>query len=129
MKKILIISSLFLVSSHTVFAYVNPVGCGTEGNCVSKNNKVLTTDVSDLQNQIDQLNKKNLDLEYKISELGKNKQATNQTQVIYSESATQTQKINELENRVEISESLIKGLKNTLDKTIGLLTKLLDLIK
>lgn len=116
---------LFFVSTEVSFAYVQPITNGAQ----SKTGSMLSSDVVDLQTQIDQLNKKNLDLEYKISELEKNKQTTNQTQVIYSESATQTQKINELEDRVEISESLIKGLKNTLDKTISLLTKLLDLIK
>ena len=43
--------------------------------------------------------------------------------------ATQTQRIDTLENKVGTLETLMSGLKTALDKTISLLTKLLSILK
>lgn len=82
----------------------------------------------DLQNQIDQLNNKNVELERKLN--SKTNTASSQPlpqTVISASDGILDQKIQGLETRVSIVESLMNSLKNMLTKTLNLLEKVLKL--
>ncbi len=132
---------MFIASSQISFAYVTDNSSDYGVNNGETNNSgyflyapkgitFLTKDVRDLQAQIDVLEKRNADLNLKMLNLEARQSipVITQTQVS-SNDATQTQRIDTLENKVGTLETLMGGLKTALDKTISLLTKLLSLIK
>lgn len=143
MKKINLVILIIILfsSSEVVFARVteDPVNYGANSlnyNQPSSNyflyspksERILTIDVRDLQAQIDQLNQKNLELETKLKQQPVIQQAPAQTTTQVSPNdAGQTQRIDTLEKKVGIIETIVGGLKSSIDKTLNLLTKLLSL--
>lgn len=123
MKTIVTILIGVLISTQVAFASVGPILCGTQGNCKNKGPVELSNDVIDLQTQIDTLNRKNFELENKINMMQK---SVNQpTPIEVQGTNDQTQRIDNIEKRVGILENAIDGVKNSIKKTIDLLTKLL----
>ena len=92
---------------------------------------VFTSDRADLdlQNQIDELTKKNNDLAYKIFQL-ENKTADKiKTQVVGSVDTIQVQRIDTLEKKVGLLEKTMQVVGKTMQNTLNLLTQLLNLLK
>jgi len=149
MKKIIIILLLVLFSSQVTLARVtdNPIDYGRTPESLGGNlqsaldntyylNKsqpkpigVLTVDVRDLQAQINELDRKNAQLELKISNLQVQPVVVPQPQVISQTDTTQTQRISTLENKVGILETTMNAVSKSIQKTLDLLTKLLNLLK
>ena len=146
MRKIIIVTSLFLLSSQIAFARVtdNPIDYGVKpeslgGNLQSaqnntyyandrqpKPNTYLTKDVRDLQAQIIELDKKNAQLELKLIKLEQSSVSvqTPATQT-FPDDAEQTQRIDTLERRVSLLEKTLQNVSGAISNTVDLIKKLL----
>ena len=116
---------MFLLSKKTAAARIN------EDPNISrvKANQILTSDVQDLQNQIDQLVRKNGELELKMLIMPKQQTVAAQPVVTISAvDSDQTNRISAIETRLGMLEKTTIALRGAIDKTIGLLTKLLKMI-
>ncbi len=147
MKKIITLILIVLFNSQVALARVtdNPIDYGRTpeslgGNLQSaldntyyindrqpKPNNYLTKDVRDLQKQIDELNKKNAELESKLLNF-KNPVISTVPQVSVN-NVSQTQRIETLENKIGLLEKTVNGVSNSIQKTLDLLTKLFNLLK
>lgn len=147
MKKIITLTLIVLFSSQIALARVtdNPIDYGRTpeslgGNLQSaldnsyyindrqpKPNNYLTKDVRDLQKQIDELNKRNSELESKLLNF-KNPVVSVVPQVSVNDTS-QTQRIETLENKIGLLEKAVNGVSNSIQKTLDLLTKLFNLLK
>lgn len=133
---------LFLFSSQLVSARVtdNPIDYGRTpeslgGNLINANtyyqtqakpSNYLTTDVRDLQAQIIELDRKNAELELKIQKF--QVPVSTQPQVSQND-VIQNQKIDTLEKKVGLLDTAINAVDKSIQKTLDLLTKLLNLLK
>lgn len=135
MKKIIITTLiLFAVGTSVAYAKVtdnsSDYGLKTGGSDPStyfqytkKTPEMLTKDVRDLQSQIDQLNRKNGELEAKLL-----KYNVPEVHEASTASDIQTIRIDAIEKRVGILEELMNTIKSMLDRTLGLLNRLIDLL-
>lgn len=133
MKKIIIVGIMGLglivlgmLLTKEVLADVEPILCGTQGNCQYKNPVILSKDVLDLQAQINILANKNLELERKLNSYQKPVVANTQPQTVISiNDEGQTQRIDTLEKRMTLLEKTLQNVSGAISNTVDLIKKLL----
>lgn len=126
MKKTTIFSivMLGLLIAGPVFARVDYTEASINSSGGTKSDHQILFNLLDLQKQVDQLNQKNQELERKISQTSVQTVVPQIVQVSPNVAA-QTQRIDNLEQRVGVLEGLMNSLKISINKVLELLTRLL----